>query len=65
MGSGKHDNEWSIETGEYDSRAREVEINNVVYRVKDDTACLAHALLLLTDAVKEVGAEIDGTNGFR
>lgn len=51
----KEDNEWSFEMGDYDREAREVEINNVIYRMPDHFAGLTHAILLLVDAINDKG----------
>ena len=55
----KYKNEWSIEIGDYDREAREVEINTCIYRMPDHFAGLTHAILLLVDAVKEKNTNYD------
>lgn len=53
----KYDNDWSIETGDYDPERREVEINGVYYRMTDQIAGLTHAIMLLVDAVNDKKGE--------
>lgn len=47
----KEDNDWEIDKKQFEGH--KVEINGSTYSVGDDTACLAHAILLLVDAVND------------
>jgi len=49
----KSDNDWEIETGDYDPNEREVTINGIQYSVDDKIACLTHAIMLLVDSVND------------
>jgi len=52
----KEDNDWSIDTDYTIHNNQEmirVDINGTTYHVDDNTACLAHAILLLVDAVND------------
>jgi hypothetical protein len=51
----KHDNDWEISYGEITDPRRKVIINTTKYNVDDKTACLAHAILLLVDAINDKG----------
>lgn len=53
----KDDNDWSIteeaENLNHSSWNREVSVNGTAYLVHENTACLAHCLLLLIDAIND------------
>lgn len=54
----QEDIDWSVTT-EYttipskDSVNREVEINGITYLVNENTACLAHSIMLLVDSLND------------
>jgi len=48
----KEDNDWCISGGD-GSYNRSVEINGTLYYVSTEAACIAHAVLLLVDAIND------------
>ena len=55
---GKVKNVWKVSENETTSRC-EVEINNCVYAVDDEVACMAHSVLLLVDALNSKNFKIE------
>lgn len=54
--------EWSVEVGDYDPERREVEIDGIAYRMKDEMAGLCHLLEKIRREVRGIRMQLDTLN---